>query len=51
MAKRIVLMRPYLSVNDLIRTGLSRKAIDRLKPVPTNGPRRPRRRPTTTASK
>jgi DNA uptake protein ComE-like DNA-binding protein len=32
MAKRIVLMRPYLSVNDLIRTGVSRKVIDRLKP-------------------
>lgn len=33
MAKRIVLMRPYLSVNDLIRTGMSQKHIDRLKPA------------------
>lgn len=32
MAKRIVLMRPYLSLNDLIRTGLSEKTITRLKP-------------------
>jgi outer membrane protein assembly factor BamD len=32
MAKRIVLMRPYLSVNDLIRTGVSKKTIDKLKP-------------------
>jgi outer membrane protein assembly factor BamD len=35
MAKRIVLMRPYLSVNDLIRTGLSKKAIEKLKPGAT----------------
>jgi hypothetical protein len=33
MAKRIVLMRPYLSVNDLIRTGVSKKTIDKLKPA------------------
>jgi outer membrane protein assembly factor BamD len=32
MAKRIVALRPYLSLNDLIRTGLSKKTIDRLKP-------------------
>jgi len=38
MAKRIVLMRPYLSVNDLIRTGLSKKTIDKLKPMPTDAP-------------
>jgi DNA uptake protein ComE-like DNA-binding protein len=35
MAKRIVLMRPYLSVNDLIRTGVSKKTIDKLKPGAT----------------
>jgi outer membrane protein assembly factor BamD len=33
MAKRIVLMRPYLSVNDLIRTGVSKKTIEKLKPA------------------
>jgi len=33
MAKRIVLMRPYLSLNDLIRTGLSQKTISKLKPA------------------
>jgi outer membrane protein assembly factor BamD len=32
MAKRITLMRPYLSVNDLIRTGVSQKTISKLKP-------------------
>lgn len=32
MAKRIVMMRPYLSVNDLIRTGVSQKTINKLKP-------------------
>jgi len=32
IAKRIVLMRPFLSVQDLIKTGLSQKTIDRLKP-------------------
>ncbi len=31
-AKRIIALRPFLSVNDLIRTGLSKKTIDRLKP-------------------
>jgi DNA uptake protein ComE-like DNA-binding protein len=34
MAKKIVAYRPYLSLNDLIRVGLSKKAIDRLKPEP-----------------
>jgi len=38
MAKRIMLMRPYLSVNDLIRTGLSKKTIDKLKPLPADAP-------------
>ncbi len=38
MAKRIVLMRPYLSVNDLIRTGVSKKTIDKLKPMPADAP-------------
>jgi outer membrane protein assembly factor BamD len=32
MAKKIVALRPYLSLKDLIRTGLSPKTIDRLKP-------------------
>jgi outer membrane protein assembly factor BamD len=32
MAKKIIALRPYLSLNDLIRVGLSKKAIDRLKP-------------------
>ena len=35
MAKRIVAMRPYLSVQDLIRTGVSQKTINKLKPAPT----------------
>jgi outer membrane protein assembly factor BamD len=34
MAKKIVAYRPYLSLNDLIRVGLSKKTIDRLKPEP-----------------
>jgi len=38
MAKRIVLMRPYLSVNDLIRTGVSQKTINRLKPAAAEQP-------------
>jgi len=38
MAKRIMLMRPYLSVNDLIKTGLSKKTIDKLKPIPADAP-------------
>lgn len=33
MAKRIVAARPFLSVNDLIRIGVSRKTIDKLKPA------------------
>jgi outer membrane protein assembly factor BamD len=33
MAKRIVAMRPFLSVNDLIKTGLPKKTIERLKPA------------------
>jgi len=33
MAKRIVLMRPFLSVNDLIKTGLPKKTIEKLKPA------------------
>jgi len=36
MAKRIMLMRPYLSVNDLIKTGISKKTIDKLKPLPAD---------------
>jgi DNA uptake protein ComE-like DNA-binding protein len=34
MAKRIMAMRPYTSVNDVIKTGLSRKTVDNLKPLP-----------------
>ncbi|MBZ5625784.1 MAG: outer membrane protein assembly factor BamD [Acidobacteriia bacterium] len=34
MAKRIVAMRPFLSVQDLIKTGLPKKTIERLKPLP-----------------
>ena len=33
-AKRIVASRPFLSINDLIRVGVSRKTIDNLKPAP-----------------
>jgi len=52
MAKRIVLMRPYLSVNDLIRTGLSKKTIDKLKPEPAPAPPAPKKgSATNTASK
>jgi outer membrane protein assembly factor BamD len=40
MAKRIVAMRPFLSVNDLIKTGLSKKTIDKLKPA--SGPETPK---------
>jgi DNA uptake protein ComE-like DNA-binding protein len=37
-AKRIVMSRPFLSVNDLIRVGVSKKTIDKLKPAaPSNG--------------
>ncbi len=32
MAKRITLMRPFLSVQDLIKAGVSKKTIDKLKP-------------------
>jgi outer membrane protein assembly factor BamD len=35
MAKRITMMRPFLSVNDLIRAGVSKKTIDKLRPAPT----------------
>jgi hypothetical protein len=31
------MLRPYLSVNDLIRAGVSKKTIDNLKPAPANG--------------
>jgi outer membrane protein assembly factor BamD len=34
-AQRIVAMRPFLSVQDLIRTGLPQKTINQLKPAPT----------------
>jgi DNA uptake protein ComE-like DNA-binding protein len=34
-AQRIVAMRPFLSVQDLIRTGLPQKTINRLKPAAT----------------
>lgn len=33
MAKRIVATRPFLSVNDLIRIGVSKKTIEKLKPA------------------
>lgn len=35
MAKRILVTRPFLSVNDLIRIGVSKKTIEKLKPAPT----------------
>jgi len=34
-AQRIFAMRPFLSVQDLIRTGLPQKTINRLKPAAT----------------
>lgn len=34
MAKRIAAMRPFTSVQDLIKTGVSKKTIDKLKPLP-----------------
>jgi outer membrane protein assembly factor BamD len=37
MAKRIVMMRPFLSVNDLIRAGVSKKTIEKLKPAAAGG--------------
>ena len=45
-AQRIVAMRPFLSIQDLIRTGLPQKAINNLKPAAT-APAGPA--PTTTA--
>jgi outer membrane protein assembly factor BamD len=33
MAKRIIALRPFLSVQDLIKTGLPQKAVNNLKPV------------------
>jgi outer membrane protein assembly factor BamD len=36
IAKRIVQTRPFLSVDDLRRIGISQKTIDKLKPVKTN---------------
>jgi outer membrane protein assembly factor BamD len=36
-ARRIMALRPYLSVNDLIRAGVSKKTIDNLKPAAANG--------------
>ena len=36
-AKRIVAARPFLSLNDLIRVGVSRKTIENLKPAPAGG--------------
>jgi outer membrane protein assembly factor BamD len=36
-AKRIVALRPFLSVNDLIRIGVSKKTIDNLKPAASGG--------------
>jgi outer membrane protein assembly factor BamD len=36
-AKRIVASRPFLSLNDLIRVGVSRKTIDNLKPASAAG--------------
>jgi outer membrane protein assembly factor BamD len=37
LAKRMVMMRPFLSVNDLIRVGVSKKAIENLKPAAAGG--------------
>ena len=51
MAKRIVLMRPYLSVNDLIRTGVSKKTLDKLKPLPAPAPSKKTASAANTASK
>jgi hypothetical protein len=41
MAKRIVMMRPFLSVNDLIRVGVSKKTIDNLKPAASGNGKAP----------
>jgi len=43
-AQRIVAMRPFLSIQDLIRTGLPQKAINQLKPA-AKAPAAPRRPP------
>ena len=40
-AQRIMMARPFLSLNDLIRIGLSKKTIDRLKPDATSSPTPP----------
>jgi outer membrane protein assembly factor BamD len=37
MAQRIMAARPFLSVNDLIRIGVSKKTIEKLKPAPAGG--------------
>ena len=37
MAKRIVAARPFLSLNDLIRIGVSKKTIENLKPHAAGG--------------
>ncbi len=37
MAKRIVAARPFLSLNDLIRVGVSKKTIENLKPAAAGG--------------
>jgi outer membrane protein assembly factor BamD len=50
MAKRIVAMRPYLSLNDLIRTGLSQKIIGKLKPAPAPKKEAPKTSAETKAS-
>ena len=34
-AQRIAAMRPFLSIQDLIRAGIPQKAINQLKPAPT----------------
>jgi outer membrane protein assembly factor BamD len=36
-AQRILAARPFLSVNDLIRIGVSKKTIEKLKPAPAGG--------------
>ncbi|HEX6986549.1 MAG TPA: helix-hairpin-helix domain-containing protein, partial [Planctomycetaceae bacterium] len=36
-AKRIMALRPFLSVNDLIRAGVSKKTIENLKPAAAGG--------------
>lgn len=51
MAKRIVMMRPYLSVQDLIRTGLSQKSVNKLKPATPTAPAKTEPAKTKTAAK